>query len=218
MERDLRARFRRRTAFACVRIGSKSCNRKRARRSRSTGAFRRVRSAFWLAVRIRRGTAAGMSDFGRRPNHETPWWVPTDATFQIRIRIAPDSRQLTVPAVAGALLKSVRFYSEKRRWHFTIFLLMPDHLHALLAFPADQCMSDVVGDWKRWHTLHSGVEWQENFFDHRIRTDAEWEEKFRYIRNNPIVKGLCARPADWPWQSLGTDDESRPLDAARFDR
>jgi hypothetical protein len=79
-------------------------------------------------------------------------------------------------------------------------------------------MSDVVGDWKRWHTLHSGVEWQENFFDHRIRTDAEWEEKFRYIRNNPIVKGLCARPADWPWQSLGTDDESRPLDAARFDR
>jgi REP element-mobilizing transposase RayT len=169
-------------------------------------------------VRIRRGTVAGMSDFGRSPNHETPWWGPTDATFHIRIRIAPDSWQLTVPAVAGALLKSVRFYSEKRRWHFTIFLLMPDHLHALLTFPADQCMSDVVGDWKRWHTLHSGVERQENFFDHRIRTDAEREEKFRYIRNNPIVKGLCARPADWPWQSLGTDDESRPLDAARFDR
>jgi hypothetical protein len=71
-----------------------------------------MRSAFWLKVRIRRGTVAGISDFGRSPNHETPWWGPTDATFHIRIRIAPDSWQLTVPAVAGALLKSVRFYSE----------------------------------------------------------------------------------------------------------
>jgi hypothetical protein len=50
-----------------------------------------MRSAFWLKVRIRRGTVARMSDFGRRPKHETPWWVPTDATFHIRIRIAPDS-------------------------------------------------------------------------------------------------------------------------------
>jgi hypothetical protein len=41
VERDLRARFRRRMAFACGWIGSKSCSRKRARRSRSTGAFHR---------------------------------------------------------------------------------------------------------------------------------------------------------------------------------
>ena len=156
--------------------------------------------------------------YGRRPNHETPGWVPTDATFHIRIRIGPGSQHLTEPAVAKALLDSVRFYSEKRRWHFSIFLLMPDHLHALFAFPADKRMASVIGDWKRWHALHSGVQWQENFFDHRIRTDAEWDEKFRYVRNNPVVKGLCARAADWPWQIIGTDDDGRPLDAAKWDR
>ncbi len=159
-----------------------------------------------------------LREFGRRPNHETPWWVPTDATFHVRLRIEPSSPRLTEPPVANALLKSVRFYSDKRRWHFAIFLLMPDHLHVLLAFPADQRMPAVIGDWKRWHATRSGVKGQENFFDHRIRTDAEWEEKFRYIRNNPVVKRLCTSVADWPWQITGTDDEGRVLDPARFDR
>ena len=157
-------------------------------------------------------------DFGRRPNHETPWWVPTDATFHIRIRVERDSVRLTQPKIAAALLDSVKFYATKRRWHFAIFLMMPDHLHALLASPADKPVSDVIGDWKRWHTLRTGVRWQENYFDHRIRTDAEWDEKFRYIRNNPVVKGLCEKPADWPWQMIGTGDQGSALDAARFDR
>lgn len=156
--------------------------------------------------------------FGRRPNHQTPWWVPTDATFHIRVRTSPDSPPLTDPLVAKALLDSVQFYAGRRRWHFALFLLMPDHWHALLAFPTDVRMSRVIGDWKHWHARHTGIRWQENFFDHRIRTDAEWEGKFRYIRNNPVVKGLCARPADWPWQFVGTDDLGEPLDAARFDR
>ena len=78
-------------------------------------------------------------------------------------------------------------------------------------------MTRVIGDWKHWHAGHTGVRWQENFFDHRLRTDAEWEEKFRYIRNNPVVKGLCQSPADWLWQVIGTDDAGRPLDAARLD-
>ncbi len=159
-----------------------------------------------------------MHRYGRRPNHQTPWWVPTDATFHIRLRTAAGSCLLTEPAVAGALLESVRFYSAQRRWHFAIFLLMPDHCHALLAFPADRRMTRVIGDWKHWHARQTGVNWQENFFDHRLRSDAEWEEKFRYIRNNPVVKGLCKSPAEWPWQVIGTDDDGRPLDAAALDR
>jgi len=143
--------------------------------------------------------------------------VPTDAVFHIRIRIAPGSRLLTEPTTAGALLDSVRFYSERRRWHFAIFLFMPDHCHALLAFPADVRMTRVVGDWKHWHATHTGLQWQENFFDHRLRAEAEWEAKFRYIRNNPVVKGLCERPGDWPWQVIGTNEAGRPLDAARLD-
>jgi putative transposase len=73
---------------------------------------------------------------------------------------------------------------------------MPDHLHALISFPALEKMSGVVGDWKRFQQRESAVRWQEGYFDHRIRNDREFEEKAAYIRRNPVVKGLCAQPGD----------------------
>ena len=60
-------------------------------------------------------------------------------------------------------------------------------------------MSRVVGDWKKWNTQQHGVLWQENFFDHRLRREESIEEKAVYIRRNPVVKGLCSSPDQWPW-------------------
>ena len=60
-------------------------------------------------------------------------------------------------------------------------------------------MSKVIGDWKRYHQQHQGILWQDNYFDHRIRNPDEMTEKAAYIRQNPVAKGLCATPQDWPW-------------------
>ncbi len=63
-------------------------------------------------------------------------------------------------------------------------------------------MSVVIRNWKRAAARLQGVRWQENYFDHRIRTQAEAQEKWWYIRRNPVVKGLCQKEADWPhWWS-----------------
>lgn len=53
---------------------------------------------------------------------------------------------------------------------------MPDHIHALVAFPSDKSMSTVVGSWKRYTTRFLHVKWQVNFFDHRIRNGNELRE------------------------------------------
>lgn len=76
---------------------------------------------------------------------------------------------------------------------------MPDHAHALLSFPPDRQMSRVIGGWKSWHARNSGIDWQDNYFDHRIRSDDEFQQKAAYIRRNPVAKGLCQRSEDWPW-------------------
>ncbi len=76
---------------------------------------------------------------------------------------------------------------------------MPDHIHILLSFAAIRKMSRVIGDWKKWHHVKHGVRWQENFFDHRLRRDESLEQKALCIRRNPVVKGLCSKPEDWPW-------------------
>jgi hypothetical protein len=48
--------------------------------------------------------------------------------------------------------------------------------------------------------LHSsGPVWQEELFDHVLRSDESLKEKCEYIRQNPVRKGLVARPENYQW-------------------
>jgi REP element-mobilizing transposase RayT len=79
---------------------------------------------------------------------------------------------------------------------------MPDHLHAILSFARDESMSGVIRDWKRFHARTNHVMWQEGYFDHRLRADergTQLSEKINYIRQNPVIAGLCTTAQDWPW-------------------
>ena len=139
------------------------------------------------------------TDSTRKLHHIVPSWVADGAVFHIRGSVSAEQRQsLTEARLAKALLQSAVYYHNIGRWYCHLFLLMPDHWHSLMSFPADSKMSAVIGRWKAWqhHTL--GIGWQINFFDHRIRNNLEYELKAAYIRQNPVVKGLCSNPADWP--------------------
>ena len=100
--------------------------------------------------------------FPQRLHHRVPHWVEPGALFHIRIVLdrEKEQRALTIPPLAQAILDSAKFYEARMRWHPTLFLLMPDHLHALLSFARDESMSEVIRDWKRFHTRRNGVLWQ----------------------------------------------------------
>jgi len=108
-------------------------------------------------------------------HHEVPPCVEPGALFHIRVAIDCEKEQqpLTEPTLAQGLLDSARFYEFRQRWYITLFLLMPDHLHALLSFARDQSMSSVIGDWKHFQAHKHAIEWQAGYFDHRLRND-EW--------------------------------------------
>jgi putative transposase len=140
----------------------------------------------------------------QRLHHRVPHWVEPGALFHIRIALDRGKEQtaLTELTLGRAILGSAKFYEGKMRWHITLFLLMPDHLHALLSFALDESMSDVIRGWKRFHTRSKGITWQEGYFDHRMRADergTQLSAKMKYIRQNPVVAGLCAKAQDWPW-------------------
>ena len=133
-----------------------------------------------------------------------PHWVEPGALFDVRIALDREKEQkgLTHPALAQAILDSARFYETKTRWHIMIFLLMLDHLHAILSFARDQSMSNVIKDWKRFHARINHVFWQEGYFDHRLRADergAQLTSKMNYIRQNPVAAALCGTAGKWPW-------------------
>jgi putative transposase len=142
--------------------------------------------------------------FPERLHHRVPHWVESAALFHVRIALDREKEQkpLTHPALAQAILDSAKFYETNTRWHITLFLLMPDHLHAILSFARDQSMSDVIRDWKRFHARINHVFWQEGYFDHRLRADergAQLTAKMNYIRQNPVAAALCETVGKWPW-------------------
>lgn len=54
-------------------------------------------------------------------------------------------------------------------------------------------------NWKRYTAKTTGIVWQRDFFEHRLRSNESWELKGRYIRENPVRKGLVADSNLWPW-------------------
>jgi putative transposase len=132
--------------------------------------------------------------------HDVPSWVPAGSLYFVTIHCRQrTAAQLTLPAVAEILIQSVIHYHSAGRWFARLFLLMPDHAHALVAFPAGEAMRSVVSDWKRFTARQTGVRWQRDFFDHRIRPGENWELKAAYIRENPVRARLVAGSAEWPW-------------------
>ena len=99
--------------------------------------------------------------FPRRLHHTVPRWVESGALFHIRIALDREKEQTALinPPLAKVILESAKFYQAKQRWHITLFLLMPDHLHGLLSFARDESMSEVIRDWKRFHTRTSQIVW-----------------------------------------------------------
>ena len=143
--------------------------------------------------------------------HEVPSWIdPQKEVFFITINCAQRiANQLAKPGVSDRLLETVRYRQEKYLWWPHVFLLMPDHLHALLSFPpSGKPLKLVISQWKEWTAKQIGIRWQRDFFEHRLRHDESWREKADYILQNPVRKKLAARPQDWPYVYFGDGERT----------
>jgi REP element-mobilizing transposase RayT len=45
----------------------------------------------------------------------------------------------------------------------------------------------------------SGPLWQEESFDHVLRSEESLQQKIEYIRQNPVRRGLVKTPEDYRW-------------------
>ena len=84
------------------------------------------------------------------------------------------------------------------------YLIMPDHIHL---FCAPHSSSHTLAAWVRyWKTdfsrkhLTEDWSWQRDYWDTRIRRHEGYSEKWKYVQQNPVRKGLVENPEDWPHQ------------------
>jgi REP element-mobilizing transposase RayT len=135
-----------------------------------------------------------------RLHHQPPAWVEDDALFFITICCAVrGSSQLDNAVVFTLISSAVERYVETGKWWVDSFLIMPDHLHALISFPELSKMEKTIRDWKRYVAKQTKIVWQNGFFDHRVRSKKSAREKWHYILNNPVRKGLVSDPLHWPY-------------------
>jgi mono/diheme cytochrome c family protein len=115
--------------------------------------------------------------------HDRPLWLrPEDEIFFITICCQQRGRnQLCRPNFASAIFDSIEFRNRNQIWYGHLVILMPDRLHALISFPFEKPMKQIIGDWKRFLATKLKINWQRDFFDHRLRRDES--------ENNAYIKG-----------------------------
>ena len=128
--------------------------------------------------------------------------------------LAHSLREAGILAVAGEGARPTR--AARIRLHAVV--VMPDHVHLLLTplrdengwpFPLMdilQCLKSTTAHGINRLLGISGPVWEEESFDHVLRSDESLKEKCEYIRQNPVKAGLVRKPEDYRWVWVETRD------------
>jgi type I restriction enzyme R subunit len=102
------------------------------------------------------------------------------------------------PELAKIVADSLRFF-DGDRYERTDFVVMPNHVHLLVAFPDDEALLKQCESWKHFTATkinrilgRTGRFWQQDGFDHLVRSTEQFEYLRGYIANNPVRAGLKA--------------------------
>jgi len=86
------------------------------------------------------------------------------------------------------------------------YVIMPDHVHVFVRGGCNFRLGAWIGALKQvlakagMLSRAKGQVWQEGFFDHLLRTNESYSQKWNYVRENPVRAGLVKSAADWPYQ------------------
>jgi REP element-mobilizing transposase RayT len=106
------------------------------------------------------------------------------------------------PETARGIRDSILHRVNSRIWWVHAATIMPDHVHLVLGFPPEANVGKSIRDWKRWTARALRFDWQRDFFEHRLRGEENFQEKTRYVLENPVRAGLIGDWRDWPWTIL----------------
>src|SRR5205085_2552192 len=90
-------------------------------------------------------------DIGRKNlPHELPLWIKQEnEVYFITICCVPRGKnQLCDAERALNFFETIKYRNQRRDWFVQVALLMPDHLHLLVSFPAESDVTNIISQWK----------------------------------------------------------------------
>ena len=132
---------------------------------------------------------------------DRPIYFITTCTFHRRAILA--SRE-----VAEILIDEWRNAYNRHGWAIGRYVIMPDHVHFFCSAELDaKALPIFMQAWKQWTSKRmvrelgvAGKVWQEEFFDHVLRSSESYSHKWDYVKENPVRAGLVKGSHEWSWQ------------------
>jgi putative transposase len=129
-----------------------------------------------------------------------PIYFATTCAFHRRSILASEK-------VAKILTEEWRSAQNRHGWAIGRYVIMPDHVHFFCSAELDaKSLPVFMQAWKQWTSKRiarelsfAGTVWQEEFFDHVLRSTESYSQKWDYVRENPVRAGLVRKSGDWPW-------------------
>ena len=99
------------------------------------------------------------------------------------------------------------------------FVIMPDHVHAMIWFPEPEQLSSFMKLWKQRSSFQikknlkrnlsnyalkmplNDPIWQPGYYSFNVYSQQKLNEKINYMHSNPVKAGLVSRPEDWQFSS-----------------
>ncbi len=143
-------------------------------------------------------------DYRRRLPHLQKDDHPLFVTFTTRDR-------WKLPAAARDIVLDCCLKQDCRKFSLHAAVVMPDHVHLIYSplrredgwnFSLPEIMKAIKGAaaWRINHLLErTGPVWQEEFFDHVLRSNESLVDKVDYVCQNPVRAGLVRSESEYRW-------------------
>ena len=104
--------------------------------------------------------------------------------------------ELADPRAREEVVKSLEYFHLQRYW-LGDYVIMPNHLHCLVAFQTNEIAKTQPGSWMRFSAKkinkllgRKGALWFPEPFDHLVRNQQQLEYLREYMADNPNKAGL----------------------------
>jgi putative transposase len=150
---------------------------------------------------------------GSLPPHR---WFPARPTSGLQFaaldRLLDEMRSgplhLRQPPLADMVVEAIDYNARVlRHYYLHAFVVMPNHVH-LLVTPSvglPKLTKSLKGITAKRANLILGLTgkpfWQEESYDHLVRSDCEFDRIRRYIETNPLRAGLIYEGGEYKWSS-----------------
>jgi REP element-mobilizing transposase RayT len=107
------------------------------------------------------------------------------------------------PAIAKVVSEALLHFHE-RRYRLLAWCVMPNHVHVVVRLFPGHSLAAVLHSGKSYTAKRAadvigitGSIWQREYYDHLLRSEAEFERAVRYVVENPVKAGLRNWPFVW---------------------